>query len=159
MIPYSKYCEQLRELYDSKLLQSHRLVNIVRYLDDSILLHAAVPASSTDLSHLELKITYTHVYQEPLLLIKVWQREHPGNEYIDLVSPCYPQDIRALLGIDKSFQVELDAVISPKTHTQETWYSIHPCDTAEIVGGQAQFLDGYLKRWISVFLLSWVVER
>ncbi|CCE93546.1 E2-like conjugating enzyme TDEL_0G01790 [Torulaspora delbrueckii] len=157
MISYQRYCDQLHQLYDSKTLQNQIVVQVVRLLDDSILLQTAVPSTAKDLSHLELKITYSQVYQEPLLLLRVWRKDQSQEDESDFVSLWFPQDVSALLGIDKSFQLELDAVVSPTSHLQETWYSIHPCDTAEIVGDQAKYADGYLNRWLSVFLFSWLI--
>lgn len=162
MISYKDFNDQLKRLYDSQTLQRQGSVSLVLHKNDSVVMQISVPHTVTKespaLSHLELKITYSPVYQEPLLLLRLWRRDSSQDDMTDLVSPWFPQDIRALLGIDKSFQVELDAVVSPVSHFQETWYSIHPCDTAEIVGDQVQYVDGYLERWFSVFVFSWLVR-
>lgn len=98
-------------------------------------------------------IRYSTVYNEPELLVRCWTCcEEDG---IEVVEPIYTVDISTVLGIPSEFVVELDVNINDEYSSKilGPWYSVHPCDTAEIIG--KQYMDKYLERWVSVFL-CWV---
>lgn len=170
MIGYSEYREQLLKIYQSAILQDWSCCQQVFYRgeDDSIILQTIVPShavisaalANVKLAHLEFKITYTSVYQEPQLLLRLWQKKNLQLDKLefedDMLTPWFPPNVQQILGIVGQFQLGLDTVATTMAHKQEAWYSIHPCDTADIVGNQENYSDKYLSRWLSVFLFSWV---
>lgn len=161
MISFEEYCRQLHCIRDGSLKNCRLVTSVSLSVEDSSLLfRTAVPSSiaQTGLCYLEFKIAYSHIYQEPLLLFRPWVSSQPKNADIEILSPWFPQDVARLLGIDDSFTISLDAIFSNSTHSQETWFSFHACDTAEIVGDRQEYKDQYLDRWLSIFLFSWLAK-
>lgn len=162
MLTHGEYCTQLRRLCDSTLQSSDLITNIRPLLaDGTVLFQTALPSAAAQnniLCYIEFKICYSHVYQEPQLLFRLWRRAQSPEDQIDFLAPWFPPDVAQVLGIDDSFTVSLDAFFSNSSHSQETWFAFHPCDTAEIVGDKLDFKNGYLSRWLSIFLLSWLAK-
>ncbi|KAL3231386.1 Ubiquitin-like-conjugating enzyme ATG10 [Nakaseomyces bracarensis] len=108
----------------------------------------------------QVMVRYSMVYYEPELLMRFWTSYE--DDGIEVIGPCYTVDSSSVLGIPAEFVVELDVNIneSDKRYSSKywgAWYSIHPCDTAEIIGNDVRYMDTYLKRWTSVFLM-WLYE-
>lgn len=106
-------------------------------------------------------VRYSSIYNEPELLVRCWTcRETDGVEITELF---YPAEIGSLLGLPQEFVVGLDVSINESNGGQYpsrlwgAWYSVHPCDTAEIIGTDRTCMDRYLQRWASVFL-NWTLE-
>ncbi|QLL30360.1 hypothetical protein HG536_0A01770 [Torulaspora globosa] len=162
MLTYDEYSAQLRRLCDSALKNSDLVTSIQPSLaDGAVLFRTALPSSiaySTLLCCIEFKICYSHAYQEPRLLFRLWRRAASQEEGIDFLAPWFPTDVAQVLGIDRGFTVSLDALFSNSSRSQETWFAFHPCDTAEIVGDKLDFKDDYLSRWLSIFLFSWLAK-
>lgn len=159
MLPHKKFCEQLAELYHTGALQKSPLCQHVFYDTENHSMYVATaPPTNVDavlkLDHLELKITYSDVYQEPQLLLRVWQ-EDLDSEFTG-IKLWFPQDVKRVLDIGNQFQLGLDAVSTDTNQSTGVWYSFHPCDTADIVGDKVEYIDKYLERWLSVFLSSWL---
>ncbi|CEP60567.1 E2-like conjugating enzyme LALA0_S01e13872g [Lachancea lanzarotensis] len=91
----------------------------------------------------ELQIQYSPLYQEPQLTFRIWKREIEDD--IDTQQVCFPDDIRQWLNT-QDFTIRLD-YLHPSN--RDVWYSVHACDTAEIVGPESK---DYLNRWASIFL-------
>lgn len=164
MILRSEYLNQLRKLHDSSFLEERCTILNSHYMveEDALILQAAVPPSVLEtfsLAYIEFKITYTPIYQEPFLLMRLWRKysmqESKDDFDDDMITLWFPADVKQALGIMQDFQVGLDAISSTSEKTQEAWYSFHPCDTAQIVGDQELYRGNYLERWLSVFLFSW----
>ncbi|SCU84877.1 LAFA_0D12574g1_1 [Lachancea sp. 'fantastica'] len=92
---------------------------------------------------IELQILYSPVYQEPQLIFRIWSHETVDD--IETQRICFPDDLHTWLNI-QDFTIRLD-YLHPSS--RDVWYSVHGCDTADIVGSE---LKDYLKRWASIFL-------
>ncbi|QLQ77926.1 hypothetical protein HG537_0A01730 [Torulaspora globosa] len=162
MLTHAEYSAQLRRLCDDTLKNSDLITSIRPSLaDGEVLFRTALPSSVAKhnlLCNIEFKICYSHVYQEPRLLFRLWRRVPSQDEAIDFLTPWFPSDVVQLLGIQDGFTVSLDALFSNSSHSQETWFSFHPCNTAEIVGDKQDYRDDYLNRWLSMFLFSWLAK-
>lgn len=162
MLTHTEYCDQLQHVCNTKLKCSDLVLEMQPVsTDGTVRFRAALPSSAqhtAKLNYLEFKISYSPVYQEPVLLFRLWRSVPSPEDGIDLISPWFPDDASRLLGIDNGFQVGLDAIFSNSTCSQETWFSIHPCDTAQIVGDRSEFKSEYLNRWLSIFLFSWLAQ-
>ncbi|QLG75052.1 hypothetical protein HG535_0H03790 [Zygotorulaspora mrakii] len=157
MISHSEYCRQLNSAYNEGSVQANPYCQQIVYDSSShtILMKTGIPSKASNsmrLDHLEFKITYSHVYQEPLLLLRIWIREH--NDEFTMSKLWFPKDVKQILNIDSAFQLGLDSISSDMRQHQEAWYSFHPCDTSYMIGDKPEYLDKYLERWLSVFLFS-----
>ncbi|CCE65357.1 hypothetical protein TPHA_0K02270 [Tetrapisispora phaffii CBS 4417] len=117
--------------------------------------HPSPNRHRANLSHIDIKITYSRIYNEPVLYLRLW-KSVPCSMSPDLeeLSPYYPSDVYESLAIDKSqFTVELQHV-ECDAGANEVWYCVHPCDTQDRIGMLHR--EQYLSRWVSVYLLSWL---
>lgn len=121
---------------------------------DTILVQTqSPPHTQGDVDHLEFKIMFSPIFQEPQLLVRLWRSTtHDG---ISSLEPWYPRDVYSALNIPRSFQLGLDTISDTIDNEQGAWYSFHACDTAEIVGDRPDYTENYLQRWASVFFFSW----
>lgn len=162
MIPYQEWHSQLQSLYDSQIFHNWALCQDVHLNDekDGLLLRL-IPTRQLQknterienklLNHIELYLTYSKVYNEPLLLLRIW--EEKSIDGIPMTKLMLPTDIESLLDVQGKFQLGLDTIINLEG---SVWYSFHPCDTSCIVGDQAEFMSTYLRRWVSIFIFSWL---
>ena len=110
---------------------------------------------NTNLARLEFRVTYSTVYSEPLLLLRLWRLDVDDEIGLTTTRLWFPADINKLLfGKDGDegnvpFRVSLDTFSGC---LGGTWYFFHACDTGAIVGGECR--QNYLTRWISVFLVG-----
>ena len=65
----------------------------------------------------------------------------------------FPDDIESLLDVEGKFQLGLDTITNLEN---SVWYSFHPCDTSNIIGDQIEVMPTYLRRWVSIFVFSWL---
>ncbi|CCF60629.1 hypothetical protein KAFR_0L00220 [Kazachstania africana CBS 2517] len=162
MLNEEEYSIQLHRLYNDvvKSWPACRNANICES-DASLTLQIdsahAISASlrTTRLSYVEVKVIYSKIYREPLLLFRIWDFEEDND--IPSYTLVFPKDIDSI--VNKSadncnsmtqFSVSLDIF------NGEVWFNIHPCDTTDIVGDDNDFKNDYLNRWFSVFALSWL---
>ena len=110
---------------------------------------------NTNLTRLEFKVTYSTVYSEPLLLLRLWRLD--TDDEIGLTTKLwFPVDINKLLfGKEEEDDVPFRVSLDTFDGLGGTWYFFHACDTGAIVGGEGVVDECYLRRWISVFLVSW----
>lgn len=155
-LEYEQFVQQLtrlaesRELYKNLPLLQHDLVH------SPCCLHLTVPNSTRNTGgHIELLITFSRVYREPLLLIRVWATT--ALDGIETSQLAHSAETMATLRIPSYLTLGLDTILDAQyPHAlQGAWYSVHPCDTRDIVGDDVTVRDTYLDRWVSVFLL-WV---
>ncbi|EDO16122.1 hypothetical protein Kpol_1070p3 [Vanderwaltozyma polyspora DSM 70294] len=186
MITYEEYVKQLKELDVYSTVAFKRVVPYVliqqQQNEDELLLRLRAPSEklvgeinngSNKLVIIDLKISYSHVYQEPQLSIQLWEtngrQENQEEEQVDEIYLWYPNNINETLAIPTNlFTIELDTVPRPRVERTTTdninnsgskklmsssaWYVVHSCDTSEIVGTPIQ---NYLQRWASVYIASW----
>ena len=113
---------------------------------------------NTNLARLEFRVTYSTVYSEPLLLLRLWRLDVDDEFGLTTTRLWFPADIDKLLfgkdDRDVPFRVSLDTFGGC---LGGSWYFFHACDTGAIVGGECR--QNYLTRWISVFLVGRMRER
>ncbi|GAV55691.1 hypothetical protein ZYGR_0AY00830 [Zygosaccharomyces rouxii] len=150
---FEDYRDQLPWLKDA--LQNFDKVKNLHYnpLESTIHIHVHCNAREFNISHLECKITYSQAYHEPQLLLRIWKVTQ--IEGIDCIEPWFPKELDHVLPMPKWFRFGLDAIAATSTDESAAWYSIHACDTADIVGDRPVFRSTYLSRWASVFLFDW----
>ncbi|CAI4045586.1 E2-like conjugating enzyme SKDI_12G0170 [Saccharomyces kudriavzevii IFO 1802] len=162
MILYEEWRSQLDLLFNSNVLQSWALCQEI-HLDDKTnalslrlrpthrLQEDTKRVEKKSLDHIQLCLTYSKIYNEPLLLLRIW--EEKCTENILLTKLMFPAKVESLLGVEGKFQLGLDTVIDLEN---SLWYSFHPCDTPNIVGDLPEFKSTYLRRWVSIFVFSWL---
>lgn len=145
MIEYSQFCHQLQTDVLSLLRQWPLCVGI-NLLQENILqlviLHTDIPNCE-----LRIRITYNAVYQEPFLIFQIWRTELLQDD-IEEERIWFPSDLSRVLNTAR-FSIGLD-YIDPQN--KQVWYSLHPCDTAEILG--TKHVEAYLLRWCSVYFTA-----
>lgn len=150
---FEDYKNQLPWLKNT--LQDHAKVTNLRYDPSKSTIHVHVRCNvrEFDISHLECKITYSQTYHEPQLLLRIWKFSQIDG--ITCVEPWFPKELDHALPMPGWFRFGLDTVSTTSTDESAAWYSIHACDTANIVGDRPVFQSTYLSRWASVFLFDW----
>ncbi|CAI1562143.1 hypothetical protein SEUBUCD646_0L00280 [Saccharomyces eubayanus] len=162
MIEYEEWQRQLRSLYGSQIFQNWALCQEIRLVDDKNAVFLCLEPThklqestkiieNKSLDHIELYLTYSKIYSEPLLLLRIW--EEKSSEDILMTRLMFPCKVESLLGVEGKFQLGLDTFIDIGN---TAWYSFHPCDTSSIVGDQEAFRPTYLRRWTSIFVFSWL---
>ncbi|CAR29399.1 hypothetical protein ZYGR_0AD00810 [Zygosaccharomyces rouxii] len=151
---FEEYRAQLPSLKHS--LQDCDKVKNLHYnpLKSTIHIHIQWDVTEFNISHLECKITYSQTYHEPQLLLRIWKFSQ--IEGIDCIEPWFPKQIDRILPLPNWFQFGLDTISTSSSDNPAAWYSIHACDTADIVGDRSIFQSTYLSRWASVFLFDWI---
>ena len=162
MIPYQEWHTQLQLLYNSQIFQNWALCQEIHLNDEKDALSLRLKPTrqlqknterieNKSLDHIQLYLTYSKVYSEPFLLLRIW--EDKSTNGISMTKLMLPSNIESLLGVEDKFQLGLDTIIDLES---SVWYSFHPCDTSSIIGDQAEFMSTYLRRWVSVFVFSWL---
>ncbi|SCU93401.1 LADA_0G02894g1_1 [Lachancea dasiensis] len=90
----------------------------------------------------QILIQYSTIYQEPQLLFKIWETRIVDQVEIQRLS--FPGDVSTLVNT-QDFTIRSDYIHNTG---RDLWYSIHGCDTGEIVGYQE---ESYLERWCSIY--------
>lgn len=149
---FQDYMEQLPLLKNA--LQNCDKVENLSYdpLKSIIYIHVRSNTRRLNISHLECKIMYSQIYQEPQLLLRIWKLSQ--IEGIDCIEPWFPKQLDHVLPLPNWFKFGLDTISETPDDKPAAWYSIHSCDTADIIGTRTASQATYLSRWSSVFLFD-----
>ncbi|AQZ10329.1 ATG10 (YLL042C) [Zygosaccharomyces parabailii] len=151
------YQKQLPEL--CRIIRAYSLTLQLHYDEQShsvLMRMQSPPRLPGNVDHVEFKILYSHVFQEPQLLVRLWRAT--TRDGISYIEPWYPKDVHDTLNVPTSFQLGLDTISDTTDKEQCAWYSFHACDTADIVGNKPEYINDYLQRWASVFIFSWFLQ-
>ncbi|CCH61198.1 hypothetical protein TBLA_0E01390 [Henningerozyma blattae CBS 6284] len=158
MISLEEFESQLIQINTNNYLQELSLCQSIQITQTRIHIITDVPvhlvSKNDQLNSLEFNVIYSQIYQEPLLLFRIWKVEvdsefgctmktiHIDNEIEKLIFPETLDEFR--IGLDL-FQLDNDM-----TSSSSVWYNIHPCDTGDIIGGKVT--ENYLERWLNIYL-------
>ncbi|CCC66857.1 hypothetical protein NCAS_0A02990 [Naumovozyma castellii] len=164
MIQYDEYCKQLQKCYQELRIYDDPLCQGCNILPDELVIQLRIPkmveslCDSRSLSNIEVRIKYSQIYQEPILLLRLWEFEYDDENDVQILKQYFPKNIKDFLSLESWVQIELDIFSNDNKFPLRSpvWYYIHPCDTSAIVGDNEEAHNDYLSRWFSVFLLNWL---
>lgn len=154
MITKTQFDTQLQQIYAERILQGRTDVQVVFFQDSALLIHLSPKPSIREKTGATLllgRIEYSEIYQEPSLYIQLIEHKR-GLDGLEIISHPSINDMNVFLPDD--YQTLF--VIQPEILDGSVWWCFHQCDTSKIVGENSSTTDTYLKRWISVFLFSWL---
>lgn len=154
MITKTQFDTQLQQIYAERTLQDRTDVQVVFFQDSTLLIHLSPKPSIREKTGATLllgRIEYSEIYQEPSLYIQLIEHKR-GLDGLEIISHPPINDMNIFLPDD--YQTLF--VIQPEILDGSVWWCFHQCDTSNIVGENSSTTDTYLKRWISVFLFSWL---
>ena len=178
MLTYKQYCRQLQELslpdiHGSECITKMLLTcfkngdeMVIRVKPTQKIIHRCI-LECIKVNYIDLKISYSKIYQEPILLLQIWIELNPDDdknvdimENIDNSKLFYPKGLQYILNIPPDqYEIELDTLSGSQMTHNSAWYSFHPCNTSNMIGSDSRYLNSYLQRWVSVFIISWWISN
>lgn len=154
MLTKTQFKEQLEGIYTEQILQDRDDTKVAYFEDARLLVHLTPKASitqGTGATLLVARIEYSDIYNEPTLYIQLLKQE-VGQNGLETSSHPKVKDMNKFL----PDEYKTLFVVQPEVLDSSVWWCFHQCDTQEIVGRSDRNSDTYLKRWMSVFLFSWL---
>lgn len=98
----------------------------------------------------EILVCYEAIFQEPQLCFRLWDQVEENYDSVRL-------NYDSIDGLKKNSRLPSWFVLNIDLIDNEPWFIVGVCDTENIIGNQLlDYKNCYMKRWISVYLISWL---